>query len=132
MSRLVLLRQFSSFGLIGTAAFLVDSALLYLGLGLFGLGFYLARFLSWFGAASFTWYLNRRFTFRSAESSVLQQWLKFLAANSIGGAFNYGTYAALIATSPVVRQWPILGVAAGSVAGLVFNFFASKRYVFGT
>ena len=53
MSRRVLLRQFSSFGVIGTAAFLVDSALLYLGLGLFGLGFYLARFLSWFGGNGF-------------------------------------------------------------------------------
>ena len=132
MSRRIVLRQFGSFGLIGTAAFLVDSALLYLGMGLLGLGFYLARFGSWVGAASFTWYMNRRFTFRSDEASRLRQWLRFLAANSIGGAVNYGVYAVLIATSALVRQWPILGVAAGSVAGLAFNFVVSRRYVFNT
>lgn len=132
MNRQVVLRQFGSFGLIGTAAFLVDSALLYLGLGMLGLGFYFARVFSWLGAASFTWYLNRRFTFRDFEGSRVRQWLRFLAANSVGGVVNYSVYAALIASSGVVRQWPVLGVAAGSVAGLMFNFVVSRRYVFNT
>jgi putative flippase GtrA len=26
--------------------------------------------------------------------------------------------------------WPVLGVAAGSIAGLAFNFTVSKRWVF--
>ena len=50
---------------------------------------------------------------------------------SAGGfTLNYGMYALLIATVPLVRAYPPLGVAAGSLAGLFFNFFLSRRIVF--
>jgi putative flippase GtrA len=48
----------------------------------------------------------------------------------VGFACNYGTYAALIAGVPLVREFPVLGVAAGSLAGMAGNFLLSKRYVF--
>jgi putative flippase GtrA len=47
-----------------------------------------------------------------------------------GALVNYGTYAALVASVPLVATRPVLGVAAGSVAGLVFNFTLSKLWVF--
>jgi putative flippase GtrA len=57
--------------------------------------------------------------------------LRYLAANAIGGLANYATYALLVATVEPVRRWPVLAVAAGSVAGLLLNFFLSRRFVFG-
>jgi putative flippase GtrA len=127
----LLSRQFGSFGLIGAVALFVDTALLYGAMGLLGMDGYSGRALSWLGAATFTWYLNRRFTFGSAPGVPMAlQWLRFLAANSVGGLINYGVYAALVATSPTVREWLVLGVAAGSLSGLVANFFLSRRFVF--
>ena len=55
----------------------------------------------------------------------------FLLINLVGFACNYGTYAALIATSPLVARHPVLGVAAGSLAGLMWNFLLVRRFVFG-
>lgn len=131
MSLRTLVRQFGSFGLIGTAALAVDTGLLYFALRVLGLGFYSGRLMSWLGAATFTWYFNRRYTFRSDPGvPPVTQWLRFLGANSLGGLLNYGVYAALIASSALVREWPVLAVAAGSLSGLVVNFALSKRYVF--
>ena len=71
-------------------------------------------------------------TFRAADRSrpVARDWSVFLLVNLVGFACNYGTYAALIAGVPLVRDFPILGVAAGSLAGMTGNFLLSRRYVF--
>jgi putative flippase GtrA len=123
-------REFLTFAAIGAAAFGVDALLLY-GLIEVGAGFYLGRLGSWTGAASFTWFFNRRLTFRGAAAEApLRQWLKFLSANALGGAVNYGVYALAIAGSAVARDFPVLAVAAGSAAGLVLNFRLSRRFVF--
>lgn len=122
--------QFGKFGLVGAVGFVVDAAVLYLGLGL-GLEFFVARVPSFLAAATTTWALNRAFTFRRADHAPLhRQWAAFVAANAVGGAVNYAVSVALEAGVPVVEAHPVLAVAAGSIAGLFFNFAASKRLVF--
>ena len=122
--------QFLRFGVVGTGGFLVDTALLYAALAA-GAGLYGGRVLSYVGAASFTFALNRAWTFRGARHAPAgRQWALFLLVNLIGFALNYGTYAILVALVPVVAAHPVLGVAAGSVAGLGGNFLASRRFVF--
>jgi len=122
--------QFLRFGVVGTGGFLVDTALLYAALAA-GAGLYGGRVLSYVGAASFTFALNRAWTFRGAnQAHAGRQWALFLLVNLIGFALNYGTYAMLVALVPVVAAHPVLGVAAGSVAGLGGNFLASRRFVF--
>jgi putative flippase GtrA len=129
LGRLVL--QFGKFGMVGIVGFIVDVAVLYLLLATTGLGRYGARALSFLSAATTTWTLNRNFTFRGQHDGTLwRQWAKFVAANSFGGLLNYGTYAALIAYDPLVAAHPVLGVAAGSVVGMFFNFAAAKKLVF--
>jgi putative flippase GtrA len=129
--RAALLRQFLAFGVVGTLGFLVDAGVLTLVLAVSDLGYYWGRLLSFLAAATVTWALNRRYTFGTAEKSRrLAQWARFLLVNSGGGLVNYATYAALIAASALVRDWPVLGVAAGSIAGLLVNFTFSKWLVF--
>ena len=125
--------QFLRFAAVGTAAFVVDTAVLYTGLAV-GLGFYWGRALSFVVAATFTWYGNRRVTFTQTHAhgagAIAAEWARFLLANLVGGAVNYGTYAALVNLVPAVRAYPVLGVAAGSIAGLSVNFTLSKLLVF--
>ena len=125
------LLQFLRFGVVGTVGFLVDTAVLYAGLAL-GLGLYGGRAVSYLAAATTTWALNRAWTFRGqGQAPVIRQWALFVAINLVGFAFNYGTYAALIATVAFVAQYPVIGVAAGSLAGMLGNFLLSRRFVFG-
>lgn len=129
-ARAAVAQQFLRFGVVGTIGFLVDSGVLYGALAL-GAGLYLGRAISYVAAATATWALNRAWTFRGAGSGpVHRQWALFVLVNLVGFALNYGTYAAMVATMPLVAAHPILGVAAGSIAGMFTNFALSRRLVF--
>lgn len=133
--RIALLGQMLRFGVVGTIGFLVDTATLYAALRL-GSGLYLGRALSYLAAASGNWALNRAWTFRSAAAAdappgaAARQWALFLLVNLVGFAVNYGTYALLVANWPLAAAHPVLGVAAGSLAGMAGNFLLSRRFVF--
>jgi len=123
-------RQFVRFALIGVAAFLVDSAALYAMLPLFANKFAVARVFSWLCAVSFTWALNYQWTFRYRARLLSLSWLKYVVANLLGGAVNYGVSLAAVALSTVARAHPIVAVGLGGLAGLFFNFVSSKALVF--
>ena len=126
-----LIAEFLRFGIVGLAGFVVDTAVLYAGLYA-GLGPYLARVPSYLCAASATFALNRAWTFRDRRGGgpAHRQWAAFVVVNLAGFALNYGTYAALIATVPLVAAHPVIGVFAGALAGMGSNFFLSRRLVF--
>jgi len=121
--------RFVRFALVGTLGFGVDTGVLYAGLTA-GLTLYSGRVVSYLAAASFTWYVNRRMTFRSSDREILREWVRYLLANTVGGLVNFGTYAALVASLPAIARMPVLAVGAGSIAGLVFNFALSNTVVF--
>jgi putative flippase GtrA len=125
-----LVGEFCRFGAVGVAGFVVDAAVLTAALAL-GLGPWLGRVVSYLVAASTTFALNRAWTYRAApRDAVARRWAVFLAVNLVGFACNYGAYAALLTSVPLVAANPVLGVAAGSLAGMVGNFLLTRRYVF--
>lgn len=125
--------EFARFSVVGVIGFLVDASVLYSMMQ--GLGFdpYSGRCVSYLIAATTTWYLNRRFTFRrSAVSLPQREWAMFVSVNAIGGGVNFGVYVVLISLAIPYASAPVVAVGAGSVAGLVFNFTASRTLVFGS
>jgi len=128
--RMTVWRQFASFGVVGIIGFLIDAGVLYVALGL-GLGLYLGRAVSYTVAVTGTWILNRRYTFRKASSGKLfHEWLRFGISQLSGAAVNLGVYAMLVHTFPWAARYPVLGVAAGSLSGLLVNFSVARAYVF--
>ena len=84
-----IVNQFLRFAVVGALGFLVDSGVLYLVVYRFGLSLYTGRVLSYLAAASFTWWLNRVFTFgETTRRPRAAQWLRFLAFN-LGGHIIY-------------------------------------------
>jgi putative flippase GtrA len=123
--------EFARFVIIGTFGFIVDASVLKLLVAFAHMDLYSGRLVSYLTAATGNWMLNRHFTFKEAQpQSPARQWLKYLGANGIGFAFNYSTYAALITYVAIAKAHPVLGVAAGSLAGLSFNFTVNKFWVF--
>jgi putative flippase GtrA len=123
-------RQAMLFGLVGVVGFFVDAGVLYLLKG--WLGLYVGRAVSFFCAVAATWLLNRAFTFgnRASGHGPLKEMLIYLGLMMIGGAVNYLAYALLVAHSPLVAAFPVLGVAAGSLAGMTFNLLTSRFLLF--
>ncbi|MDE8345068.1 MAG: GtrA family protein [Acidocella sp.] len=117
------------FAAVGTIGLGWDTATVYATRGAIGL--YAAGCAGFLVAASANWALNRVWTFRGrAHDAAHRQWLRFLAASLVGFVVNRGVFFALVAESATVRGQPIWGIAAGSLAGLGFNYFLSKRLVF--
>jgi putative flippase GtrA len=123
------LHSLGRFAAVGVAGFLIDATVLNAMLAL-GVGFYRGRAISFLAAATVTWYANRHLTFSSRDPRFVSEWARFLAANASGGIVNYTVYAALIYHSALCQKHPTLGVAAGSIAGLLLNFTVSKNIVF--
>lgn len=119
------------FALGGVLGFAVDSAVLHLLIAGTGLGPFAARVPSFLAAATATWLVGRYWTFADLRGAGRgREWRRWIAAMAIGGAVNYAVYAAAVAASATVRSWPVLGVAAGSLAGMVLNYLSARYWVF--
>ena len=129
MVRAELLGEFARFACIGALGFLVDSGVLYAGLWV-GLGLYFGRLVSYLASATFSWYWNRSFTFRSTVAPSIREWLHFLVANAVGGLANLAVYGGLVTRFAVCATYPVLAVGAGAVVGMAFNYTLSRHAVF--
>jgi putative flippase GtrA len=96
------------------------------------LGPYLGRLISFTLAVLATWILNRSFTFAARQSglSLHHELGRYFSAMIAGGVANYAVFAALVYFVDLVAQWPVLGVAAGSIVGLAINFALAKNWIF--
>lgn len=131
--------EFVRFAIVGVGGAVVDMGVLTVALKLLGTGPYLGRLLSYLAAATFTWAMNRRFTFREgAQGSLLSEWSRYIVISAGGGLLNLGVYSAIVAVSRaqfgpsgwIGELTPYVGVAAGSLSGLILNFLATKRLIF--
>ncbi len=124
-----LLAQLLQFGLVGTAGFVVNTAVLYALRGTVGL--YAGDVVAYLVAVTTTWWLNRVWTFRGVGSGRMHHQLaRFAVANLPGLALNLGAYFTLVTVSALCAAAPVLAVAAGALAGMSANFLLSRAVVF--
>jgi len=118
------------FSLAGVAGFLVDAGIVWL-FTMAGVDPFTAQIVAFTLAVTVTWLLNRRFTFaHHASPNWAREWTHYVAANSVGAIVNNGVYAILVLSVALFSKEPVLAVAVGSLAGLLFNFTASRALVF--
>jgi dolichol-phosphate mannosyltransferase len=129
--RFPFLSEFLQFGIVGATGFLVD-VLLYLGLQwLTGMGHVAARALSFWGAASWNWALNRLLTFSHRKKTrKLVQWPAFVLTSLVGFAINVGSYYVFTQYVPFFDAHRIVALLAGVLLGFGFNFLAVRLLVF--
>lgn len=129
-ARLLMVRQFARFGVVGLLGLVIDTAAVYAlrrSLGLYGAGV-----VAYFLAASGNWALNRVWTFRGQgrTGAAYRQWALFLVTNLAGFVLNRGAYALLVTFLPAAAAQPVIATSAGAVAGMFVNFSLSRRVVF--
>lgn len=121
------------FGISGIAGFIVDAGIVALFTQEFEIGPIVAQVIAFTVAVTVTWLINRHWTFAEhASERWLHEWTRYVAANSVGAVVNNGIYAILVLTLAVFAKNPVLAVAAGSMAGIGFNFSSSKLFVFAS
>ncbi len=133
---LLRLPPFLRFAFVGTLGFFLDLGILIIAIEGLGIGPYWGRALSFAVTVTFTWALNRNLTFGERKATglggIVREWARFVAANSIGLAVNYGVYVALLNYGPGLLSSPYVAAGCGAIAGLVFNYAASSMLVFRT
>ena len=119
------------FLVVGCLGFLVDAGVMELVIGLTGLSPLWARSISFPIALSLTWALNRSWTFPEGRArGVKSQYAIYLAVQLTGLAINYGIFAALLGYHPYWEEHPVLALAIGAGAAMVFTFVLSKAVAF--
>ena len=126
--------RFLRFALVGGTGFFVNEAMLFVAIHFLRLGAYAGGIFAFLVTVTFTWWGNRMLTFRQQAAhhgiAMAEEWAKFVAANLIGFAVNYAVYVSLVTFAPAPFDSPYLALAFGTLAGLIFNFTLSKRFVF--
>ena len=128
-ARRALLAEFLRFGCVGASGVLVDLAAAYGTLWFAGP--YGAGAISYVAAATWTWAVNRLWTWRGRGSgSLWLEWLRWMGVNTSGLVFNRGLYFLLITVSPYCHDHIYIPIALGAIAGMFANFFLSRKLVF--
>ncbi|WNJ88275.1 GtrA family protein [Bosea sp. 685] len=126
-----LLGRFPRFLGVGALGFLVDGSVFAAAIEGLLLGPITARVLSFLAAASFTWVLNRRFTFADrASNRPVAELGRYTLSSLAAGAVNLGVYTAIVLILGSAKPIPYLALAAGVGAGLMINFVLYDRVVF--
>ena len=122
--------RFLRFALVGASGFAVDVAV-YLALQWAGLDHRIARFVSFWPAASWNWLLNRRWTFGERPPGArARQWARFVASSVAGLALNAGSYAVLTTLTGFFDRHRMLALVLGVGLGGLVNFALATRYVY--
>ena len=114
----------------GVVGFIVDAGVLALLMG--SLGPKVARIVSFVAAVFATWIINRQLAFKNLPSNqpLLSEFLNYFLIMLVGGSANLGVYLYLLDISGRVQSHPVLGVAVGSLAGLIINYGASRSFLY--
>jgi len=119
------------FLVVGTIGLLVDAAILAALVYGFEWGNYSARVVSFGVAVTTTWLLNREFVFSDGKlASTRKEYSRYLTLQGTSMVVNLGVYSLAIMLSPVMAEYPLLPLAAGCAAGLVFNYTGMRFFVF--
>lgn len=123
-------RELLRFALVGVIGLAVDVTLL--AILREPIGIYAARIVSFFGAATATWILNRSFTFadRSAGVHIFSEYVRYLGLMLSGGLVNLAAYSLLASRFSQAPLWLSAYVCIGSLLGMVVNFMGASKWLF--
>jgi len=125
------LSRFARFAAAGGIGFLIEAVILTWLVQGQGLNIYGARAISFSVAVTATWAINRNFAFAGLQQQRRgREYSAYFLVQIIGAVINLGVFALAIAVQPGLRSLPVAPLAIGAAVALVFNFLASRNWVF--
>jgi dolichol-phosphate mannosyltransferase len=123
--------EFVQFGMVGSTGVVIDLTIYLSVQAIFLIDHKIARAISFVGAASWNWALNRLITFTHREKmSKIIQWPAFIMTSSLGFAINWGTYVIFTSYVPFFSVHKILALLIGVLLGMGLNFMMARLFVF--
>jgi len=120
-----------AFGAVGVVGFLVDVALLRIGVALHMSG-WLARAISLFCGMQATFLVNGLLVFRRLTwTTVPRQWISYMATNGFGNLCNYWLFVTLISLHRGLASNYYVAMCAGGCTAWAINYSLTRLFVFG-
>lgn len=128
------LRQFSSFAVVGAAGFGVDCGLfILLTHSCCDYATHWARTISVVSSITATWILNRQITFSKQRSDNRRAEYFRYALSQLGGlALNIGTFVLLLRLLPTSYGHTLISLTLGAGGALSVNFWTARTFAFRT
>jgi putative flippase GtrA len=124
-----ILRQFVKFGLVGLSGVGVGLGVLNICMWIWTC-FPVANVVAFLVAVSWNFLLNRHFTFERVHKPIFRQWLEFIIACLGGAGVNWTVSMSLYYTISYFHQHYNYAALIGVGVSSLFNFMASRYYVF--
>jgi putative flippase GtrA len=124
--------EFTLFAVGGLLGLVVDAGTVQTLVSFAHFNPYISKVISFFPAATVTWWWNRSHTFAARQSgrSLAMEWLHWLVLMSGGAAVNYLTYWGCLKTFSSLARWPGLASCIGSIVAASFNFVGARVLLF--
>ena len=119
--------QFFKYCVGGGTAFIVDFSLLYIFTEFLGLWYLWSASASFIIAVYVNYLIQKFWTFKSSGQRALRQFLVFSAVQIVGLFINNTTIYILVES---FGRWYMFSKAAAAAIVLIWNFWASKMFVF--
>jgi len=124
-------KRFFVFTLVGAIGFAIEAAVIEAATRMFGISPVFARCFSFPVAVTVTWWLNRKYNFRTIGSR-LSEGGRYLVAQVGGALANLAIFVVVLSAWPLAASWPLIGLGIGAVGGLGANFLLANFFVFRT
>jgi len=124
-------REFARFAVVGGVGFAVEALTLHALVSEFAWSPFAARAVSFPAAVTTTYALNRAWTFRErGDAGGFAAYGVYGGIQAVGALINLAVFAAcLLAVRPLAER-PVIALAIGAAAAMLFNFLASRLLVF--
>jgi putative flippase GtrA len=124
-------RELLTFLAVGSVGFVVEAVILTTLTVYAAWSPWHARFPSFLTAVLITWALNRRHTFAGRGLQRRSTEAFFYTAIQGGGALiNLAVFGICLDLLPELAHVPVVPLAIGAVAGFVFNFLLSSKWLY--
>lgn len=121
--------NFFRFVLVGGIGFAIEAIVLTLISQHSALGPIWGRIISFPMAVISTWWLNRKFTFRS-QNPPGSEGIRYFGVQILGALTNTGIFILAVMAIPSLWSMPVVPLAFGSLGGLIVNFTLAAKVVF--
>ena len=122
-----IVRQFVKFCMVGVVNTIIDYAVYLFFSRLVGLYFLYANIIAILVAMTFSFVINKYWTFRNKENKLKSQYVKFALVNSVYFIINNSIFFALVNYFEVLDLWSKL---VAIIIGTFWNFFANRYWTF--
>ena len=124
-------KTFCRFCVIGGCAFTIDSSIVFILSNIFSFHPLTSRIFSFLIVVTFSWRMNRTFTFKvTHKKNLIKEWKQYIKINSFGVIINLAFYTILIYSVKLFFLYPVIPITISTTVSMFFNYYFTKNYAF--